>query len=87
MGRGLNQGGATIWVRGSRLRLVTVAAGRRVICWVQPLVEQQERKRRTTFQVRSGLLRVNFQVLAHRKDFGSQLEDLSRLNANLLGQN
>lgn len=32
VGRGLNQGGATICVLGSRLRLVTAASGRRVTC-------------------------------------------------------
>lgn len=81
MGRGLNQGGAAICVLGSKLSLVVAAAGG-VSCRGTASSRKNKRGR-----VRSGLLRVNFQVLAHRKDFGSRLEDLSRLNANLLGQN
>lgn len=82
VGRGLNQGGAAICVLGSRLSLVAAAAGGGVSCSGTASSRKNKRGR-----VRSGLLRVNFQVLAHRKDFGSRLEDLSRLNANLLGQN
>lgn len=57
---------------------MTEAALRRESCGVPSLAGRAEEEGKD-FPVRSGLLRVNFQVLAHRKDFGSRLEDLSKL--------